>query len=702
MNPIKIVLQAVDEVTPIVQSMTSGALISLGRTIDNISTQIGDTGKRFRDWMPKSAREGLIRVGQVIDDIAANVNGVGKRFRDWKPPKEVNQGILGLAQGLGMGYSQAEKMSKQLKGLDTDKAIAASKRLQELQGAGLSTAQRFSVLQKEMGLTRNQFERLEESTQRMGGGMGKLGGVLATIGQSFLGLQQIAMIVMNKLSQAWGMFIGQNEQLNQQILSASANLAATSVVVRAGIEIEDPTEAIKALEGPLKRALDGIAKDSLDLVGVTSSQLTDVFNILISQSAKLAGQSKEFADPIQAASKLTIDFAAAFGTMGMPIQFARQEIVSILAGTIDVNSQLAKSLGISNEMVNKWKAQGTLVDELRKRLEPAVKGNALAAKSIGGITSNIQELLEITTRAAGKPLFGFAVESLDKFYQFLKSNEATIQAIFQQIANAIKTIGLEFVEAGEQFQEHFGEDLGTIFIASIDAIVQALMAIATGIAIAIKALVAFDQKIPIVSKTLERLAGLINRVAEGYRRINMLVRVGSGQWDASANAVEVYQNQLNLLGDQAIRILQETEPRIRELQDKQAKGIALSEAEQKELAALQGRREESAKLLRSLKTDIEGANVVGEEHQGVLQGMSGEIDRLTGAMGSVEVQARGIASVGTIFEDLARKAGDARKAVQNQGEGDQAAFENAAKNLTSLTQQRLDLGAISLEQAKED
>lgn len=245
-------------------------------------------------------------------------------------------------------------------------------------------------------------------------------------------------------SQFYNLFIGQNEQMRQQILATQSSLAAVQDVYINGVRSVNPTETIKAFEEPIKKSLNQIAIESLDLVGVTSGQLTDLLQISLTSASKITNQSKEFADPIKAAERLTLSFAGAFGAMQIPLFQARQEMTSILTGTIDMNSRLAKGLNITNEQVRAWSSQGVLVDKLIEKLQPFIAGNAMGARSISGITGNLKEILEITTRLAGENLTAIFVDGLDVIYQYLKSIQPQIQETFNNltgfITNSVKEI----------------------------------------------------------------------------------------------------------------------------------------------------------------------------------------------------------------------------------------------------------------------
>ena len=307
-------------------------------------------------------------------------------------------------------------------------------------------------------------------------------------------------------SQFYELFIGQNETMRQQMLATQSSLAAVQDVYLQGIKLTNPKDAIQAFEKPIKASLESIAVASIDLVGVTSAQLTDVFQIILTNAGKITNQSKEFADPIKAAEKLTISMAGAFGAMGIPLNQASQEITSIATGMIDMNSRLAKSLNITNEQVRLWGSQGRLVDELVRKLEPFVAGNAIGARSIGGIVGNMKDLLQIVTRLSGESLTALAVDGLNSVYQYLKKIQPEIQQTLNQITNFIVgvvqgagTILAPFVSSLESVRDSVFKLIGAIG-GIIGSTVQLLIA-------------AFSTIAPVVAPIFSVLSGLLEMVA---------------------------------------------------------------------------------------------------------------------------------------------------------------------------------------------
>lgn len=277
-------------------------------------------------------------------------------------------------------------------------------------------------------------------------GAGGAFSAIASVGEQITffssGLSTLQSLVTNG---PFELLIGQNIKLREQILSTQASLVSTNNVVDGfnGNALvtgtaqggEDQTAAnlraqFEAIKGPVKSAIDDIRKGSLELSGVTSGQLIDGFNIIATQAGNIGLSLKQ-------SSQLTLSFAAALGTLGVPLDQARQEISSILQGQITSDSVVAKSLGITNEQVRLYKQQGTLFEKLTERLQAFRTGNKLAAETVAGYTSNIQEAFEMIALKAGEPLLDPITKELGNIYNYVVSNQDAITASVSEIAQKL-------------------------------------------------------------------------------------------------------------------------------------------------------------------------------------------------------------------------------------------------------------------------
>lgn len=179
-------------------------------------------------------------------------------------------------------------------------------------------------------------------------------------------------------------------EFNSQL--EGANSAIASLIFAQSKLAESQGRAIDGAEG-LKVAY-GLAADQVQKLRIagletaaTSTQLVEAF-----QSAVGPGIAAGLGlDEIRT---LTIQITQAAGALNVPFDQLSQEIRSILDGSIDVNSRVAKTLGISNDQVKNWQTQGKLVQELSARLAPFEEAGKAAANNFSVIASNAKEAVD--------------------------------------------------------------------------------------------------------------------------------------------------------------------------------------------------------------------------------------------------------------------------------------------------------------------
>lgn len=87
----------------------------------------------------------------------------------------------------------------------------------------------------------------------------------------------------------------------------------------------------------------------------------------LQQTAALAGEA---GIKVEELVPLTVALSSAVKTLGLDARQVQQEVRGVLSGRVGPSEQLARTLGLTADMVKNWKAQGTLVAELTKKLEP--------------------------------------------------------------------------------------------------------------------------------------------------------------------------------------------------------------------------------------------------------------------------------------------------------------------------------------------
>lgn len=238
---------------------------------------------------------------------------------------------------------------------------------------------------------------------------------VAKLGIGIFGVTQSVNILKSAFGGFFDETIGREIKLQETLLRTKTTLVSTADVAVNGKRITDPYEAILKLEKPIEKTVNNIRMRSLDIAGTTSDAIIQTFGVVASQIGQIGGSIKDAED-------LAISFAGALGTMGLSDpMYATQEIGSIMRGTIDQNSVLARSLGLTNEDVEKAKKSADgLVVYLQKKLAAFTAGQSLAAKGFDGIVSNIQEVQQEVSRVFGKPFLQPMLDGLTKVYERLQ------------------------------------------------------------------------------------------------------------------------------------------------------------------------------------------------------------------------------------------------------------------------------------------
>lgn len=257
---------------------------------------------------------------------------------------------------------------------------------------------------------------------------------LAKIGFALFGLQKVVEVLQGAFGKLFAETIGREIQLRETLLKTQTTVASMSDVFVGGKKLTDPLEKIKALTGSVEKNVDSIRERSLELAGVTSSEVVEVFGIVAGQIGQVGGGLKDAED-------LAISFAAALGTFGIPLQQARQEITSMLQGNIGDDSYLARALGITNADIAKARTQaGGVIKFIQDKLATAVAGQKLAAQSFSGVMSNIRELGELIGQKFGRGLLDPLLAGITFIYNKLGLVKDVLYDIAERAGAALGAI----------------------------------------------------------------------------------------------------------------------------------------------------------------------------------------------------------------------------------------------------------------------
>ncbi len=314
-------------------------------------------------------------------------------------------------------------------------------------------------------------------------------------------------------------FIKEGIEFNRQIEQARIGFAG---ILTSIAQIRD--EQGKLVEGAEKYAnaikLSNQLLNELRIAGLqtvlTFQDLVQISQGIMAPFLSAGGNLKEF-------SNFVVLLSNAVASLGLPMNQVVQETRDLLMGTIDMNSQLARSLGITNEMVNRWREQGTIFQELTARLQ----GFQLASKdvegSFTGLLAKVKEVFQVLAGMATAKVFEAIKKDLDEFVarflvvrdgkielsvegqELVNKLSETLSNLYNIISTLTKAVGFITVEFGgfitKAIEIYIVVKAVSALKSAIEAVIGSLKALSTVGGTAIAGLGALFSRLNIIVAT---------------------------------------------------------------------------------------------------------------------------------------------------------------------------------------------------------
>ena len=188
-------------------------------------------------------------------------------------------------------------------------------------------------------------------------------------------------------------------------------------------------------------AAQGLAADQLDKLRVAGIQTAATTEDLVTAFEEAVGAGLAVGLNLDQIRKFTVSIAQAASAIHLPMNQLQQETRSILQGTIDRNSRIAKALQLTNAEVTLAKEQGRLADLLNEKFKAFNLAGAESVKTFGALKSNIQDAFSVFAGRATEPLFrqirDAGVSALSSIFDF---RSADIAQSFQGLIQGLQTI----------------------------------------------------------------------------------------------------------------------------------------------------------------------------------------------------------------------------------------------------------------------
>ncbi len=192
------------------------------------------------------------------------------------------------------------------------------------------------------------------------------------------------------------------------------------------------------------------AAAGVDKFSLAMQASTDVMQMLKKANRETSATLKELTEGFQStlgpamkaglSLKETVEYTKlmtqAAGAMGVPMSQLAQEMRSVISGTIDMNSVVAKNIGITNEQIKLHKKQGDLFEFLKEKLGDFAAAGKAVEESWDGSVSNMADAWDGLTGTVTESVF----ESLKPAIHDLTGWINDLTKSFEDAAAASKSV----------------------------------------------------------------------------------------------------------------------------------------------------------------------------------------------------------------------------------------------------------------------
>ncbi|MDX4069118.1 hypothetical protein [Aliarcobacter skirrowii] len=273
------------------------------------------------------------------------------------------------------------------------------------------------------------------------------------LGKAFNESDSYANTFLNRIEKIAGAYIG-FQTLNNTLGN----------IIRTGIEFNSQLETMKIGIGSLisvnssNVTSTGKTISALEKYNMSINKATEVIDMLKIANKETSATLEELVIGFQAtvapalsaglSIKETIEYTKlmtqAAGAMGIPMNQLSQELKSIVAGTIDLNSAIASNLGITNEEIRLAKEKGQLFIFLESKLKDFALAGQDVQNSLVGIKSELEDNYNEFAAQFMKPAldnYTNILSSLNDTLKYLNDNNYTIKTLADEFMKLTLAVG---------------------------------------------------------------------------------------------------------------------------------------------------------------------------------------------------------------------------------------------------------------------
>jgi hypothetical protein len=243
--------------------------------------------------------------------------------------------------------------------------------------------------------------------------------------------------------------------------AAAGAAAAVGLAMKRGFdtnsEMESTALGIKAIIASLQdvRTASGAPAQGMEKLAIAGEEAQRQLQLLRVAGMNTSAEFKDLAAAFQTAlgagsgaglgvdqiRELTVTLTQAAGAFNLAGDQLSSEIRAVLSGDQVDNSQIAQGLGITGAQIKLWREQGTLVENLNKRLETFKQIGDEAGKTWTATLSNVSDGISMFLGETTKGAFDSIKTALqDALGQAIDSSTGNIKPALQGIADFATTV----------------------------------------------------------------------------------------------------------------------------------------------------------------------------------------------------------------------------------------------------------------------
>ena len=326
--------------------------------ISALGRQIVDLGKKINILARSSSR--INELTKNIQRTTSSIEGLRRRLNLLA---RTNRRVVRRMQTLERSFISLEnRMNKFVSSSKNLKIFAnninnVNRKLNNMSNVTERAVRSNNKLKDSQNKTTNKLREFIREQEKMELSFGRLFRIVFLYVLAFEALHKVITLTTSAIET----MIGYNKQMEDLTLGIATVLTMIGEI-RVGGEVLQGVEKFNTALKISANLMEDIREKSLQAF-VPMETVAQVFQAIVGFGLQAGASLKDMVD-------LSIKFAMAVQALQLPMNQVVQEARDLLQGGIQpASSTLAVILGINDSLIKKWKEQGILVDELKKRLK---------------------------------------------------------------------------------------------------------------------------------------------------------------------------------------------------------------------------------------------------------------------------------------------------------------------------------------------